>query len=127
MTWQPLKTAITTAKTAFFTIKSLSNKCQIINKVTFFQITTLKYISVRNNSFIIKDIASEIADGRFNNNFIKVPQKFRYVTRDFLQLINITDIYNRANITNISFPRVIFILDGGSNLQNIQFFKKPFS
>ena len=73
MTWQPLKTAITTAKTAFFTIKSLSNKCQIINKVTFFQITTLKYISVRNNSFIIKDIASEIADGRFNNNFIKVP------------------------------------------------------
>ena len=72
MAQQPLETAITTTKTALSTIKSLSNKCQIINKVAFFQITALKYISVRNNSSIIKNIVSEIVDRYFNNNFIRV-------------------------------------------------------
>ena len=103
MAQKPPKATITTAKSALSTIKSLSNKYQIINKVAFFQITTLKHSSIRNNSSNIKSIASKIADGHFNNNFIRAPQKFKYITRDFLQSIDITDIYNRANTTNTNF------------------------
>ena len=127
MAQQPPKTAITTAKNAHSTIKSLSNQCQIVNKIAFFQITTLKHSIVENNNSIIKNMASEIADRYFNNNFIEMSQKFRYVTGDFLQSIDITDVYNRANTTNTNFLQIIFILDRGSNLQNAQFLKKPFS
>jgi len=58
---------------------------------------------VENNNSIIKNMASEIADRYFNNNFIEMSQKFRYVTGDFLQSIDITDVYNRANTTNTNF------------------------
>ena len=84
MAWQPPETAITTAKSTHFIIKSLSNQCQITNKVTFFQITTLKYSIIKNNNSVMEKMASEIADRHFDNNFIGVPQKFRYITRDFL-------------------------------------------
>ena len=75
----------------------------------------------------MEKIASEIADRHFNNNFIKAPQKFRYITGDSLQLIDITDVYNKANTTNTNFLQIIFILDRGFNLQDAQFLKKPFS
>ena len=71
MAWQPPKTTITTAKSTHFTIKSLSNQCQITNKIAFFQITILKYSIVENNNFVMEKMASKIADRHFNNNFIE--------------------------------------------------------
>ena len=82
---------------------------------------------VGNNSSTVKNIASKIADRYFNNNFIGAPQKFGNVIRDFLQSIDIIDIYKRANAINTDFLWVIFILDKGSKLLDTRFFRKPFS
>ena len=127
MAWQPPKTAIITAQSALSTIKSLSNECKITNEIAFFQIITLKCSRVRNDSSAVKNIASEIANGWFDNNFIGAPQKFGYVIGDSLQSIDIADVYNKANAINTNFPRVIFILDGGSKSLDTWFLGKPFS
>ena len=73
MAWQPPKTVITTAKSVLSIIKSLSDEYWIANKVAFFWITTLKHSMVKNNNSIIENMASEIADRHFDNNFIGVP------------------------------------------------------